>query len=120
MLTTSGEERLVLEDNDWVAKGTLSDFECPPSGRLINARYANGDAVRIEYFELASVEEIQCRYPEAQCTDWEIELPITCVEIHFKVAGTLIEFGPRYTKIPGNNFFFGGFISHCGVGIILS
>lgn len=119
MLTTSGEERLVLEDNDWVARGTLSDFECPPSGRLVDARYANGDAIRIEYFEIDSIEAIQQRYPEAHAVHWQIELPITCVEVHFKVAGTLIEFGPTYTRLPGNNIIRWGFVSHCGAGIVL-
>ncbi len=120
MLTASGEERIVLEDNDWVARGTLADFECPPSGRLIDARYANGDAVRIEYFELTSFEEIQRRYPEARSAGWGIELPITCVEVHFKVAGTLIEFGPRYTRLPGNNLLLWGFMSHCRAGIVVN
>ncbi len=30
MLTLSGENRLILEDNNWLQQGDLSDFECPP------------------------------------------------------------------------------------------
>jgi hypothetical protein len=36
MLTTTKEPRLLLEDNFWVMKGNPTDFECPPSGKLIH------------------------------------------------------------------------------------
>ncbi len=34
MVTTSGEPRLVMLDNFWMAEGRESDIQCPPSGRL--------------------------------------------------------------------------------------
>jgi hypothetical protein len=65
MLTTSAEPRLILDDNFWITKENMTDFECPPSGKLINALYSNGDMVRIEYLELRSVEDVVRRYPDA-------------------------------------------------------
>lgn len=54
MLSTTREERLVLENNFWIGKGNFSDFECPPSGKLIHAEYPGGDMLRVEYSELSS------------------------------------------------------------------
>lgn len=120
MLSTVKEERLHLDDNFWIAKGNLSDFECPPSGKLLRAEYPNGDMVRIQYFELSSSEEIKRRYPDAHTDAWKVELPITAVEIHFRVGGTELEFGPRWTRLPGNDIIRNCFMSHCGAGIALS
>jgi hypothetical protein len=38
-----------MEDNYWIIRGEPTDFECPPSGRLIHAIYPNGDELRIEF-----------------------------------------------------------------------
>ncbi len=100
MLTKSGETRLCLEDNFWIARGNLSDLECPPSGKLIHAKYPNGDKLRIEYFELDSLKDIKRRYADSQPENWKIEYPITALEVHYKVGGTKLEFGPRKTTIP--------------------
>lgn len=119
MLSTTREARLILENNFWIGKGNFSDFECPPSGKLIRAEYPGGDMLRVEYFELLSIEDIQKRYPDARASMWQdhIKLPITAVEVHFRVGGTEIEFGPRWTRLPGNNVIQNGFISSCRVGI---
>lgn len=116
MLTTSKQSRLVLEDNDWIEKGTPLDFECPPSGKLIHAKYSNEDEIRIEFFELPSLAEAQRRYPSAQVEYWGIPFPITAVEVLKRVGGTSINFGPTWTTLGGSQIknFFG---SHCRCGI---
>ena len=117
MLTTSKENRLWLEDNYWIQKGSPTDFECPPSGKLIRAKYANGDEIKIEFFELNSVEAARKHYPNAQVERWSIEFPITVVEVMSNVGGTDISFGPNWSKIPGNNYIRNLFSSHCHSGI---
>ena len=102
MISTSREERLVLEDNFWIIKGTLSDFECPPSGKLIHARYANGDELRIEYFELNAKSDAEKRFPNSVDERWSIiKFPITVVEVHHQIGGTPYGFGPHWTRLPG-------------------
>lgn len=118
MLTTSKQQRLWLEDNYWIEKGTPTDFECPPSGKLIHAMYENGDEIRIEFFELSALEEAQRHYPSAHAEYWRIQFPITIVEVLKKVGGTDISFGPNWTMLGGNqlkNFFFSH--NHCGISI---
>lgn len=124
MLTTSNEPRLFLEDNCWIEKGTPVSFECPPSGKLIHARYLNGDEIRIEFIQLSSQTELQKRYPLAKIKEWnnllsmyipdgEIPFPITVVEVSKNIAGTNINFSPTITQI-GTMTMQGGFFAYCG------
>ena len=118
MLTTSKQNRLWLEDNYWIEKGMPIDFECPPSGKLIHAKYSNGDELRIEFFELPSPMEAQKRYPSARVEQWGIQFPITIVEVLKRVGGTSINFGPNWTTLGGGQIknFFSSYC-HCGVSI---
>src|SRR5205823_1272785 len=63
MLTASKEPRLRVEDNYWITRGNPDDFECPPSGKRIRARYSTGDDITIEFLELNTVSDAQSRYP---------------------------------------------------------
>jgi len=112
MLTKSGQPRIVVENNFWSTIGEPTDFECPPSGKLINVSYPNGDMLRVEYFELQSSEDAIARYDSR---NWRVDYPITAVEVRNLVAGTDIDFGPRETKMPGiimrNCFFSNGNIA---------
>jgi hypothetical protein len=122
MLSATFEDRLTIEDNDWILKGDVSDLECPPGGKLIHVRYPNGDELRIEFFELASPEDVKRRYPQAQVDDWPIEFPITAVEVQNQVAGTGLAFGPHLTSIPTGgrastiSSMFGSH-SHAGISV---
>jgi hypothetical protein len=117
MLTTEhGSERVQIDDNYWIARGDPEDIECPPSGRLLHARYAGGDEIRIEFFELGSLEDLVRRYPEAAMHASAMGLPITAVEIQMRVGGTAIEFGPRYTRLPGIAMR-NSFIAHSRIGL---
>jgi hypothetical protein len=100
MPTISTENRLALENNDWIVRGEPIDFECPPSGKLIRARYANGDDLRIEFFELTT-ETIAKKYALSSTVLSEIVFPITAVELQLTVGGTNICFGPGWSKFPG-------------------
>ena len=65
-LTTSDEPRIVMLDNFWMTEGTDErEVRCPPSGRLVSASYPNGDRLKVEFRELAAIEELDKRYPPA-------------------------------------------------------
>lgn len=117
MLSIVREPRLCVEDNFWIETGNPVDLESPPSGKLLKVEYANGDKIRIEFMELNSIEDIIKRYPDSSPNSWGIQFPITAVEIQEKVGGTEFEFGPRYSKLPGNNIFKNCFFRSCSVGL---
>ncbi|NOQ43679.1 MAG: hypothetical protein GQ560_04380 [Dehalococcoidia bacterium] len=71
----------------------------------------------IEFLELDSVAAAQARYPGARVMSWDVRFPITAVEVHEKVAGTELEFGPKTATLPGNNVMKGCFTSRCRVGL---
>ncbi|MDX6507503.1 MAG: hypothetical protein QOG06_2147 [Gaiellaceae bacterium] len=118
MLTMSAAPRARIRDNFWFSQGTPEDLESPPHGRLLNVRYWNGDALRVTFLDLASDQVARARWPDAEVASWGLSFPLTAAEIHLRVAGTNIEFGPRYTTLPGvaiRNIFF----ARSGGGIAL-
>lgn len=105
MMTITGEERIVMENNDWILRGYPDDFECPPSGRLIHARYWNDDELRIEFLELKTVEDASKRYPQRAKAGWDpVTFPITAVEILNRVADTCVSFDKDNCSINGYVF----------------
>jgi hypothetical protein len=116
MLSQSRDERMSLEDNYWLARGQPEDIECPPSGRLLHAKYMNGDEVRVEYYELPSLSSAQAKFPSARAESWNIQFPITAVEVQSIIGGTGLGFGPKSTTLPGIQMT-DCFSSHCGCGI---
>ena len=119
MLTVSAEPRIQIEDNFWMSCGTPMDLESPPSGKLLQATYSNGDQLRIEFLELQSESSARTRYVDAQPETWGVSFPITAVEVHKKVGGTEIAFGPRETVMPGQNVIRNCFFRGNRVGLAL-
>ncbi len=103
MLTIAREPRLQVTENFWISRGNPQDVECPPSGKALAVKYANGDKIRIEFVSDLDMSGLAQRYPEADMSRWELPSPITVVEIEMFVAGTDIKFGPRSTQIGGVN-----------------
>ena len=120
MLSGSGQPRLRLDDNFWLDLGQPTDFECQPNGRLIHGYYPNGDELRVEYFDVDSLAAVRNRWKHARTERWDVKLPITAIEVWFKVGGTEISFGPTHAVGPGYNIVQIGFASHCNVGIDLT
>lgn len=120
MLTNSGQRRLRLDNNDWIVQGEPTDFESPPSGRRIQAKYANGDELTVEFFELLSATTAHDRYPNAPHDMWtQLPFPITAVEVLERFGGSDFGFGPTWTKLGGLQMS-GNFMSRCAVGLTLS
>jgi hypothetical protein len=124
MLTTPGHEmdRIRIQDNDFIVRGTPTDLECPPSGRLLRVRYANGDYMRVEFREIRSLQAASRRFPQIRqdalavvCSDW----PLTFVIVTMSAGGTSVRFGPTLTRLPRGNVMKGCVASHCSVGLVI-
>lgn len=141
-LTTSGEPRMVMVDNFWITEGTdEAEIICPPSGRLVEAKYPNGDRLRVEFREIKTEQEFDERYPSpampetpdemkamleeagipepersSPTAQFEIAFPLTVVEITMKIAGLPIDFGPKGTTLGGSSAS-GNWMADCPVGM---
>jgi hypothetical protein len=120
MVTGSGQPRLSLRNNDWIVLGSPVDFESPPSGKRIHAKYDNGDTLTVEFFVLPDLAATLKRYPGAANPGLEtISYPITAVEVQELFGGTDWGFGPTWTRLGGMTMT-NCFSSRCGVGISFS
>jgi hypothetical protein len=140
-LTTAGRPRMVMVDNFWMTEGTDErEIVCPPSGRLVSAKYPNGDALKVEFREVVSDKDFERRFPPAELptdlkerferdgialpeishreslTRFDLHFPVAVVEITMDIAGTGITFGPRQTDI-GAGTMTGNWVVDCGVGV---
>lgn len=146
VLTTSGEPRMAMIDNFWITEGADErEIRCPPSDRLVEAKYPNGDRLKIEFHEIESIEDFDWRYPKSHPLDQAspkqkahleamsvggneersqrdtierigIQFPLAVVEITMKIGGTDLDLGPTATAVAGT-IVTGAWIVDCGVGI---
>jgi hypothetical protein len=112
--------RLQIDQNDFVLAGDAVDVECPPSGKSLKIRYAEGDRIELAFVELANADAAYHRYgdkgvPPQFC---EVSWPLTAVEVVIEVTNTGISFGPQATSI-GSSVVMGGWLVRNGVGMAL-
>jgi hypothetical protein len=120
MLTTSGQARVRIEDNFWMPRGNPDEVESPPNGRKLRVCYNNGDSLSVEFFDVASAEDLFARYPSGNsAASSTVQFPVTAVDVSFSVGGTEVSFTPDRTVLPGFNQLIGGFFADCRVGIAL-
>ncbi len=119
MPTFSTQPRARVFENFWMVPPDVADLECPPNGRKLHVKYANGDNLSVEFFDIESRDALAVRYPDVE-TGWSdvIDFPITGVEVAEKAPGTPIEFSPRATRLPGFHMQ-GSFMSGVGVALHL-
>lgn len=121
MVSTSEEARMVRRENFWLKQGTPEDLESPPHGKLLRVKYSNGDYLKVEFFEFESALAASSRYSEQQVDGLlagDVTFPLTAVEVHNRVAGANIDFGPRKTRI-GNIVMTGGGSIGSGAALIV-
>lgn len=141
--SVTGLPRMQMVENYWITAGSDEvEIVCPPSGKLLHAKYPNGDEVKVQFRELLSLDDLDRIYPAPglpkdvlkQFEDAGIEppdmrrshgeaveragitFPIAAVEITMEVAGAGLSFSPRGTAV-GTNQIIGGWMVRCGVGI---
>lgn len=101
MPTTTDEPRAVIEDNFWITQGDPTDVDCPPSGRKLQIKYANGDELRVEFFVLQGVDDVRRRYSVDPPPQLSIPFPLTAVEVYLNIAGSGITLDRRGLRVPG-------------------
>lgn len=75
MLTSSVQPRLRMFENDWVSTGSPTDFEAPPYGRKLRAKYPNGDEIRIEFRTVNDPDDLAASVPGIPgVRDWAADL----------------------------------------------
>jgi hypothetical protein len=99
MLSTSGEPRAWIEDNDWISEGAAADIESPPSGKLLRIAYVNGDQLRVEFKDIDSRESLAAMYGTQAPP--RVEFPLTVVEVQMEVANTSLSFNARESRVGG-------------------
>ena len=119
MLSMSKYPRAYIENNEWYNAGGEEDIECPPSAKRLKISYPNGDFVSIEFFEINSTEDAINRYPGARTVEWDVEFPLTAVEVNMIVANSGIEFTAQETKFGMGNIMKNSFFSHCGTALVI-
>jgi hypothetical protein len=118
MLTASDEPRLTLERNDWTLLGPVVDFLSPPHGHSIESRYANGDSLKVNFFDVPSAAALIERHPGTERFVTKLTFPMSTVEVHMNVGGTTLSFGPTWSKVGGLRMS-GNFSNRSKVGLAL-
>jgi hypothetical protein len=104
-----------MVDHEWILTGTPTEFECPPSGRTIRARYENGDSLGIEFWTAPTRDAVVARYSTGRALvnpPMDLAFPATFTEITLEIAGTGISLGTTASSFGGmvvrNSWFMGG------------
>jgi hypothetical protein len=128
MPSTVAEPRLRVDDNFWIESGHASQIESPPSGRLLSVGYPNGDAIRIEFFEVVDGAALTRRYQHAGLVRGFLEndepegYPITAVEVRMRVlsptGNPVFDFDSNEMRVGGMQMV-GCLSVRCGVGLQL-
>lgn len=107
-----GQARLKMFENVFFDIGDVSDFECPPSGRLIDARYADGDRLRIEFREVRTDQDATGRYPGIGSRLLsQIAFPFTAVELTLVTLGGHVCYSPTEGSIGGFSLAGNSFVN---------
>jgi hypothetical protein len=98
---TRAEPRLLMVDHEWYTTGSPIDFESPPSGRRIHARYANGDSLTIEFTDMPQ-PEFAARYGlrSDEIPLNHLSFPVCVADIDMTLADLGITFDRDGTRTP--------------------
>lgn len=100
-LPSLGPPRLKVVENDWELLGDPDDFACPPNGRVIDARYANGDRIRVEFFNVRNRRMARERIHEHfHRVDEGLDYPFTAVQITLSVPALELDIQPKRSILP--------------------
>lgn len=111
MPTASGEPRPVITENFWEVPPSGAKLVCPPSGRLLDIAYTNGDRFRAAFTDLHTAGVLQARFGKVARWAYRVRFPVTLVELALTVANTDLELSPDHTAM-GNSPSVDCFTSH--------
>lgn len=109
MLSTSGEPRAEMINNQWYAAGNEKSIVCPPSGKKLKVTYRNSDSLEIQFEEISDFESFKKKFPDSKIPLDQINFPVTISSLSFNVGGTDIKLSKRSTNISGLNIQSGHF-----------
>lgn len=112
--------RASIRDNGWVVQPYgVSELICPPSGRRLRVKYANGDLFDVEFKTITSRAELAKTYAYIPgLNSANFEFPLTVANLSEVASGSNLQFSPTGTML-GTNSISGSFMSDCGVGIVI-
>jgi hypothetical protein len=114
LLTASYEPRIVMRDSFWMLGGRPEDVVCPPSGKLVDVKYANGDRVKVEFTEIRSETDGAVRFPTNWPSSHVASYPVTVCEVSYRVGGTGIDIGPKHFNLGSEVHFSNSVFTDCG------
>jgi hypothetical protein len=97
----------------------VKELICPPSGRLIDVHYKNGDRFRVEYLPVVTAADLAARYPDANVAGFSgsLKFPLVVAEILEMGTGTAIQFTPKETKFATGTRIGPSFFAFNAVGV---
>lgn len=113
LVNLAGELRPVMRESYWSLSGKPVDVVSPPSGRLLDVHFKNGDRVRVEFTEVLSVADGIRKFPKFWPRDDVKEYPATVCDVTYKIAETSIDLGPLHFKAGGSSIRHSTF-RNCG------
>ena len=78
MPTVTGEPRATIQGNYWTVTTRADEILCPPSGRLLQVSYPNGDLFKAEFFTAHTPTELTTRFPPRLVAASSMDLSICC------------------------------------------
>jgi hypothetical protein len=127
MPSATHEPRMRVDNNFWLELGAPASLECPPSGKLVSVTYPNGDALRVEFFEVDNGDALSKRFKHTVLARRYLEtedldgFPVTAVDIRMRLmheGKAVIDFDAQETRIGGMKFI-GTLVTRSGGGFRL-
>jgi hypothetical protein len=101
MPTTSDQPKAAITNNVWDVLPDGAEVVCPPSGRVLDISYPDGDRFRIEFTDVHSAAALQMRFGNIARWAYRVTFPCTYVEVSATVANTDLDFGPSHCAFDG-------------------
>ncbi len=101
MPTASGQARAAITENVWQVPPEGAEVTCPPSGRLLEITYPDGDRFRAEFTDIAVEGALQARFGNVARWAYRLTYPVTLVELAATVTNTDLDFGPHHCRFGG-------------------
>ena len=107
MCGPDGGERLLMIDNDWIVLEPPLDIECPPNGKRLKVRYADGEWLEIRFEEMRKVKEPYKETVDDLIQRGAVPTDATCVFVTGKMLG--LDLRPNETVFPNGTTMSGCF-----------
>lgn len=119
LLSLLPEERLVIKSHSWENIGNATDLRCPPQGKELEIKYANGDYLHLRFLVIKNLADAEKRYKKNMVEKYRDDFPMTAIEINMAIGGTNVHLTPTGSTI-GKMRISDSVLSSPGIGIYCS